>query len=246
MRISGARIVYVSLAVILAFVAAFSISPFGDQGAIEGLRIAADEQNRIKTETPTEKIYAGDESVDHMLANNEALSVGRHTNLETVLGEIVLEPDDAVRRNAESLYKIADRISYVTIDAAEFISRLSYSRAYQYSASGNFPAKIEDTVTSDLLIRVFDDKTYALAVTEVDIIGSPDPRTLIVRGRVLGIEQSVFRISSKSAGTMISGYIDTPEFFTRIDTWSNSPTTAVGEFSRSTVERHAEPTHRVY
>lgn len=150
-------------------------------------------------------------------------------------------PAQSVKDIAKDFYLNADRTSFVKMDSEKYISNLRFSRAFMYAESGNHPATAIDSGASDFVLNLFDDRPYPLSVTNVDIINREGTQFLIVEGQVTNNGESVFRISSTGDGSMMSGYIDTPEHFTRFDTWKISNLTAVAEFERSTVEKHLKP-----
>ncbi len=160
---------------------------------------------------------------------------------DLIVALTIASPAQPVKDIAKDFYVNADRTAFVKMDSEKYISNLRFSRAFMYAESGNQPATAIDSGAADFVLNLFDDRYYPLSVTNVDILDREGMQFLIVEGQVTNNDESVFRISSTGDGTMMSGYVDTPEHFTRFDTWKVSDVTAVAEFERSTVEKHRKP-----
>ena len=60
-------------------------------------------------------------------------------------------------------------------------------------------------------------------------------------GHTTSPSNGVFRFSALDDGSVFSGFIDTEDFFTGIDTWKCSDLSVVAEYSRATVNENSGP-----
>lgn len=159
--------------------------------------------------------------------------------IEIVYGQ-PSEVGQELRQLAEGYHLNADRMRYVQIDKEKFIELLRFTPAYMYAESGNRPAPPSDELPQ-FSMTLFEDKTYGLSLHDVTLHELDDYKQLTLAGQITNPSGGVFRFTVMDDGRLLSGFIDTEGFFTRIDTWKVSDLSVVAEYSRATVNREMGP-----
>jgi hypothetical protein len=136
---------------------------------------------------------------------------------------------------------IADRYRFVNIDWFTLNKAVQSSQAYLAAASGRVRDNTYRGDEPDLEFKLFEDLQLSFNIDEADVkLGDGLERT-IVRGRVDSSESSSFRFTIRNNPHRITGRIDTPDRYIRIETPKNAQVTVIAEFDRDRLEAEMKP-----